>query len=146
MRRVVVDASVVLKWFFRLRDGEQDVGAALRLLTSISDNQVALWQPPHFIAEVAAVLARESPATAGASLNDLLDIEMQVIDSAAIYARAVALATRHDHHLFDTLYHAVALELGNAVLVTADTRYARKAGSEGGIVLLGDFDFDEVRG
>ena len=51
MRRVVVDASVVLKWFFRLRDGEQDVGAALRLLTSISDNQVALWQPPHFIAE-----------------------------------------------------------------------------------------------
>ena len=92
------------------------------------------------------MLARESPATAGASLNDLLDIETHVIDSAAIYARAVALATRHDHHLFDTLYHAVALELGNAVLVTADTRYARKAGSEGGIVLLGDFDFDEVRG
>jgi hypothetical protein len=30
-----------------------------------------------------------------------------------------------DHHLFDTLYHAVALEHGDAVLVTADDRYRR---------------------
>ncbi len=146
MKRVVVDASVALKWFFRLRDGEQDVGAALRLLQGVSDNQVALLQPPHFIAEVAAVLARESPATAGASLDDLLDLEMQVVESAAIYARAVALASRHDHHLFDTLYHAVALELGNTLLVTADARYARTARGEGGIVLLADVDFYDVRG
>ena len=146
MKRVVVDASVALKWFFRLRDGEQDVGAALRLLQGVSDNQVALLQPPHFIAKVAAVLARNSPATAGASLDDLLDLEMQVVESAAIYARAVALASRHDFHLFDTLYHAVALELGNAVLVTADARYARKARGEGGIVLLADVDFYDVRG
>lgn len=62
-----------------------------------------LLQPPHFIAEVAAVLARESPATAGASLNDLLDLEMQIVESAGMHARAVALATRHNHHLSDTL-------------------------------------------
>ena len=100
---MVVDASVALKWFFCLRDGEPDVGAALRLLRAVADNQVALLQPPHFIAEVAAVLARESPATAGASLNDLLDLEMQIVESAGMHARAVALATRHNHHLFDTL-------------------------------------------
>ena len=146
MKRVVVDASVVLKWFFRLRDGEQDVAAALRLLQGVSDNQVALLQPPHFIAEVAAVLARQWPSMALASLNDLLDLEMLVVESAAIYARAVDLASRHGHHLFDTLYHAVALELGNALLITADARYARKARSEGGIVLLADFDFNALRG
>ena len=146
MKRVVVDASVALKWFFRLRDGEQDVAAALRLLQGVSDNQVALLQPPHFIAEVAAVLARQWPSMALASLNDLLDLEMLVVESAAIYARAVDLASRHDHPLFDTLYHAVALELGNALLITADARYARKARSEGGIVLLADFDFNALRG
>jgi predicted nucleic acid-binding protein len=41
-------------------------------------------------------------------------------------------------HLFDTLYHAVALETG-ATLVTADERYYETARGEGNITLLSDF-------
>lgn len=46
---------------------------------------------------------------------------------------------RYQHHLFDTLYHAVALHTPNAVLITADARYHAKARLEGQISLLADF-------
>ena len=68
-------------------------------------------QPPHFIAEVAAVLARLKPDFSQDDLFDLLHIEHQTLDTAQTYATAVRLAIRHQHPLFDTLYHAVALQM-----------------------------------
>jgi hypothetical protein len=44
-----------------------------------------------------------------------------------------------NHHLFDTLYHAVALEHEDALLVTADDRYYRKAEHYGTIAVLRDW-------
>lgn len=55
------------------------------------------------------------------------------------YARAISLATQLDHHLFDTLYHALALETPSAVFVTADRRYFDKARHRGQIAWLPDF-------
>ena len=137
--KVVVDASVAVKWFFRVREEEADVDAALDVLRGVLDDRVKLIQPPHFIAEVAAVLAREMPLTAEAALRDLLDIEMQLVNDEAVYARATSLSVRLQHHLFDTLYRAVALESVDAVLVTADERYCRNASGIGRIVRLADF-------
>ncbi len=136
--RVVADASVALKWFFRDRGSEGDTEAALDLLDGVRSGDVELLQPPHFVAEVAAVLARELPQAARANLNDLLDIEMQVVEDAAVYARALALAIRHRQHVFDTLYHAIALE-DAATLVTADDRYFHRARSEGRVLRLAEF-------
>ena len=134
---VALDASVALKWFFRA--DEADVDAALGLLRQVADGQVRLLQPPHFLAEMSAVLAREAPAIVAEALRDLLDLEMQRIETPAVYARAVELSVRLGHHLFDTLYHAVALESPEALLVTADERYWRRARSVGRIVRLADF-------
>jgi len=39
------------------------------------------------------------------------------------------------HHLFDTLYHATAIE-SEALMITADRRYHDKAAHLGRIVLL----------
>jgi predicted nucleic acid-binding protein len=50
----------------------------------------------------------------------------------------VDIAVGLNHHLFDTLYHAVALEEG-ATLVTADEAYFAKAKQLGGIERLADF-------
>jgi predicted nucleic acid-binding protein len=50
----------------------------------------------------------------------------------------VILAIDLGHHLFDTLYHAVALE-SEACLVTADDRYHRKAEALPGIRHLRDW-------
>lgn len=135
---VVVDASVAIKWFFRLREDERDVDAALELLRGVLDDRVKLIQPPHFIAEMGAVLAREMPDSAESALNDLLDIEMRLVSDEAVYTTAVSLSIRLQHHLFDTLYHAVALESADGVLVTADERYFRKASGVGRIVRLVD--------
>lgn len=139
--RLVVDASVAVKWFLRSSEGESDVAASLELLRGVFDERLQLVQPPHFIAEVSAVLAREMPGHASAWLRDLLDVEMQVIESEVIYSRAVALSRRLRHHVFDTLYHAVALETPDAMLVTADNRYERSARPEGRILRLAEFRF-----
>ncbi len=96
-------------------------------------------QPPHFIAEVAAVLSRLKPHDVQEDLLDLLQIEFRTLDTPATYAKATALAVKLRHHLFDTLYHAVALTTPGATLVTADQQYFARARSEGGIVLLSQF-------
>ncbi len=136
--RCVVDASVALKWFFRSAPDEADVDTAVALLRAHRDGLVDFYQPPHFIAEVAAVLARTKPDEAQADLNDLMDIDCRIIEDAAIHQTALDLAIRLDHHLFDTLYHAVALHTPSAVLVTADQRYFAKAQPIRHILLLDD--------
>ena len=142
---VVADASVALKWFFRGRKGEAHTQPALDLLRGVRDGIVTLWQPPHFVAEVAAVLAREAPATARRDLDDLLQIEMQVHETREAYARAVHLATRYRQHVFDTLYHAVALQTKGALLVSADDRYVRAAGTAGRVMRLAEFRVGEAK-
>jgi predicted nucleic acid-binding protein len=122
-----VDASVALKWFFLSRDNESDCDPALAILAGVDEGRVQLLPPPHFIAEVAAVLAREKPAEAGNDLLDLLNIESRFSDESEIYATAIDLSVRYRHHLFYTLYHAVALHTLGARLITADGTYYRKS-------------------
>lgn len=137
-QRYVVDASVALKWFLQEED-EDAVEQALALLTHPPQHPLLsspFVQPVHFVAEVAAVLTRLKPQEAENDLNDLLALDFQTADSPTILAKAVALSRQYQHHLFDTLYHAVALCMPNTTLVTADQRYFRKASGEGSIVLL----------
>ncbi|OAI08016.1 type II toxin-antitoxin system VapC family toxin [Methylomonas methanica] len=135
----VVDASVALKWFFQDRDNEADCDLALNILYAVDEGRINLMQPPHFIAEVAAVLAREKPGEAEDDLFDLLNIESRVANEPEIYTTAIDLAKRYRHHLFDTLYHAVALNTPGATLITADTAYYQKAKESGRILLLKDY-------
>ena len=133
-----VDASVAVKWFLNVRGDESDCERAQNLLLQVQRGEITLAQPVHFIAEVAAVLAREKPKSALEDLRDLLDVEQRIIDTPETFATALELSIRHQHHLFDTLYHAVALRSDDGVLVTADRRYHDKARSEGRIALLAD--------
>lgn len=133
--RLVVDASVAVKWVLPDSAGESDTDRAAALLNAVRDNRLELVQPPHWLAEVAAVISRLRPEVANEAV-DLLDaLELAVEADAEIYKRASRIARQFDHHLFDTLYHALALER-DAVLVTADDRYLRKAAALGGIVSL----------
>ena len=137
----VLDASVVLKCFFADRADEPLVAPAIALLQRFQTGEDRFLCPPHFIAEMAAVLARESPETANDSVNDLLTMTWETTADEVVYRRAIALADRLDHHLFDTLYHAVALVHG-ATLVTADAKYFKTAKALGAIAWLGDAAID----
>ena len=141
---VVVDASVALKWFLHVGDNEPADDRALALLSGIADGGAKLFQPAHFVAEVAAVLAREKPEGAIEDLLDLLDVECRVVETPEVYATALDLSIRHRHHLFDTPYHAVALHTPGATLVTTDRRCYDKAKPEGRIVLLTDWSRPHV--
>jgi predicted nucleic acid-binding protein len=55
-----------------------------------------------------------------------------------VLRRAADISIALNHHLFDALYHAVALQEG-ATLVTADTAYFGKAKDLGSVELLADF-------
>ena len=136
---VVIDASVALKWFFSAREDEAHVDNALEILRGIDDGKARMVQPPHFLAEVAAVLAREKPEDVQADLADLQRLLWEVSEGPDVYATAVELTIQLGQHLFDTLYHATALKTDGAILVTADRRYYANAEGVGRIVRLDDF-------
>jgi predicted nucleic acid-binding protein len=137
VRRVVVDASVAVKWLFPDGDAEGDVREALGLLQDLRDGRVAALQPIHWLPEVLAVSARLDPAVAAEATGLLFALEFEVLDEPEVYRTAIELAASLGHHLFDTLYHAVALCADEAELVTADERYYRKAQGRGRMRLLG---------
>lgn len=141
---VVADASVVVKWFMADRPEEDDVEAALQILYAVHDARVSLRQPPHWLAESAAVLTRLSPGTAIEDIADLHAMEVEEVTTFSAYERAARLAHSLGQHLFDTLYHAVALETGGVTLLTADERYFRAAASVGGIALLSDSAVEDL--
>ena len=61
-------------------------------------------------------------------------------DNLEIYHQASKMAIRLNHHLFDTLYHAVAINQ-QAILITADKKYYQKAKELGNIALLNAYQF-----
>ncbi len=137
----VVDASVAVKWFaegdWALR--EDDIDPALEILKASTRGTLDFYQPPHFLAEVAAVVSRLKPDRAQQYIDDLAQLNITWASPKVAYGRAIELARQLDHHLFDTLYHAVALSIPGAVLVTADRRYFAKAQHLGQIAWLADF-------
>ncbi len=135
----VLDASVVVKWFLGDARDEPHAAEAIAVLRGIDAGRMRMVQPPHFLAETAAVLARVQPATADEDLLLLQSIAWEVAEWPWIYSTALDLSIRLRHHLFDTLYHATAMHHDDAVLVTSDEVYYDKACGEGRITRLRDF-------
>ena len=137
---VVVDASVVVKWL--LQDPEREAGTekATRLMESVAGGELAALQPVHWLLEVGAVLARESQVTAVDDVTMLSALELTTTNDPLVLRRGVELAIELKQHLFDTSYHAVALETPDTTLVTADERYLRVAQAKGKIVHLMNWD------
>ena len=135
----VVDASVVIKWL--LQDPEREAGTdkATQLMESVTNGDQPVLQPTHWLVEVGAVLARESPGTAADDVGMLTALELPTTDELQVLRRGVELAMELQQHLFDTYYHGVALETPDCILITADERYLRAARAKGNIVSLMDW-------
>lgn len=134
--KLVVDASVAVKWFFTDDPAEQDVNKAIDLLAGLHDQRYDIRQPVHWLLEVYAVVVRRSATNAAQeALGILHALELDVVDHIAIHELAGTLSQQYQHHLFDTLYHAVAIET-DSLLITADEKYWQKAKAHGHIELL----------
>ena len=139
MNSYVIDASIAVKWFIPDAAIEPDVDRALQLLAGAQRGEARFLQPPHWVSEVAAVLVRIAPRTVGSSVEALMALAfVKTTNDVGHYLRAISLALKLDHHLFDTLYHAVALE-EKATLITADRKYYDKARRLGSILMLEEF-------
>jgi predicted nucleic acid-binding protein len=136
---VVLDASVILKWLLEDPVREPDTEKAFTVVESIVNGGLEILQPMHWLAEVAAVVSRVTPQTAVRDVEMLTALEFPTTDEPNVMRRATQLAIETNHHLFDTLYHAVALENDDTLLVTADDRYCMKAARHGRIASLGNW-------
>lgn len=139
MTTVVLDASVVVKWIFADRADESHSFQALHILQAIKESRVSVVQPPHWLAEVAAVTVRLDPLRARQAVSLLHALEFPVSATTDLYERACELSASLHQHLFDTLYHAVALTEPGAILVTADEQYYRRAHKAGRIMRLKEY-------
>ena len=139
MTTVALAASVIVKWIFADRAEETHALQALQILQFIKESRVSVIQPPHWLAEVAAVTVRLDPDRARQSVSLLHALEFPLAAGIEVYQKACELSAALNQHLFDTLYHAVALTEPGAILVTADDQYYRKAFTSGRIVRLREF-------
>jgi predicted nucleic acid-binding protein len=74
----VVDASVAVKWF---AEGdwalcEDHIEPALEILKASTRGALDIYQPPHFLTEVAAVVSRFMPDRAQQYIDDLAQLNI----------------------------------------------------------------------
>ncbi len=137
--KIVADASVAVKWIFHDAPGEIDIERALSLLDGVRNGTIDLVQPEHWIIEIAQATVLKAPERAKVLMADVRALPFETIHSWDILDKAMELSARLKHHLFDAVYHAIALE-HDAVFVTADDRYFAKAFQLGNIKMLTAFD------
>ena len=119
MRRLVVDASVAIKWFVP----EVHHRAARRLLRE----GLELLSPDLVRAEVGNVLWKKwrrgelSAGEVGAILRDFGRFPLRIRTSEPLMEGAWAVAERFGRSFYDGLYVALAVETESS-LVTADSR------------------------
>jgi predicted nucleic acid-binding protein len=136
---LVLDASVVVKWLLSDPDKEAETERATELMQQILEGHELVFQPVHWLIEVAAVLARLSPDSVESDIARLQALEVPTADSPQVLVRACRLAVDLNQHLFDTLYHAVALETPDTTLITADDRYLASGAPLGRVIRLADW-------
>lgn len=120
MRKIVVDASVALKWFVP----EVHSDAAVRLL----DSDVPLCAPDLILAELANTLWKKTrrdeitPQQASETMTAFRRLDVEIQPSNDIVPAALVLATSLGRTVYDCLYLTLAIAR-NTVLVTADRKF-----------------------
>jgi predicted nucleic acid-binding protein len=135
--RLVVDASVAVKWFAP----EEGHVPALQLL----EDGAELAAPDLVLTEVANALHKKlrrgeaTSAQCADAVETLPSLFGQLVPSATLIREAWWLAVALDHPVYDCVYLACAEHL-EARLVTADRRFAEKARSAGHAERIGFLD------
>jgi predicted nucleic acid-binding protein len=128
VKSIVVDASVVLKWFL----ADEDRGkSALELFEKLLAGELRLVAPTLLEFEIANGLAmaarrgRLGRDTARAAIQGFLDLEIDMVDFSHYYGRMFEIADTYDLSAYDAAYVAVAAETGFE-MITADRELWKK--------------------
>lgn len=130
MRRVTLDASVVVKWF--KTEGEEDAEKARKYLELLKEKNIEVTVPTLLFEEVLNVLAMNKDIRRE-FLDDVLDIlfglDMKVVspDQMLLHS-AVELARSGGMTMYDAVYLAVARRT-NSRVVTCDKKLVERGKS-----------------
>ncbi len=136
VKLVIVDTSVVLKWFF----WEDDRMNALKIRDEFVAGRINLGMPTHCLVEAGNILGIKHPENA---LLIISEIQMMQIEEYSlnleISQQAIKIMKKFPKTSFyDAGYHAIAIE-NKGVFVTADKKYYEKTKSLKHIKLLSDY-------
>lgn len=146
-KRIVIDASVALKW--RLRD-EEATTQADAILDDFLAGRLELLTPTLFDYEitnalrVAVTRRRLSEVDAAAALNDFALYSVVRHDFTALATLAFQLSGQHQRSAYDSAYMALA-QSQDVWFYTGDKRLHNAVGDTlAWVKWVGDYQFDSV--
>jgi predicted nucleic acid-binding protein len=128
VKSLVIDASVVLKWFLADEDRGKN---ALGLLEKLLAGELRLVAPALLEFEIAnglAMAARQGRLgrdTARAAVQGFLELEIDMVDFSYYWGRMFEITDAYNLSAYDAAYVAVAAETGFE-LITADRELWKK--------------------
>ncbi|MCK4931004.1 MAG: type II toxin-antitoxin system VapC family toxin [Candidatus Aminicenantes bacterium] len=144
MNRIVIDASVVLKWYL---SDEKHGYTALQILDKYVSYEIEILAPSLleyevlnglFIARKRGRIQEEMVVTA---VEGFLSLEIQQKDISFFYPEVLHFSESYNLSIYDASYLAVANEEG-ALLVTADKNLYNKVKTDlKWVKWIGDFSF-----
>lgn len=140
MNPLVVDASVIIKWF--IVDDEGDRESAVQLRDAIAREHVTAVAPDIALHEVGNTLGRRIPEDAPLAMTALRRLPLRLCrPEAEDIDGALALVRKHSVTFYDAIYHAMALHR-SGTLITADRRYLDRVAAAGSAILLADWSLN----
>ena len=123
MARLVIDSSVVIKWYV----AEEHQAPATAIRDRYRDGELDLLVPDLFYAEIGNILWKKrltqglDVADARRIIDSVLTLPLDVTPSSQILTEAYRLAEEHGRTVYDSLYLALALT-ADCQFVSADRR------------------------
>lgn len=133
--KIVIDASVVTKWFSE----EEDTAKAVQYKGRHVDGSIELVAPTLLLYEVANALNYKPDFTekdVKNSISALIDLSLSIeLPTKEVMEKAVSIARKHDLSIYDSSYIALAESL-DIKMVTADGKLWEKMDKHPLIILL----------
>jgi len=142
VKKVVVDASVVTRWYI----SEEGSDAAIKVRQDYEKGMIGLVAPYLLFYEVSNSL-RYSPDLNANDVSDAMaslintQLDTRLLTKEDI-EKTVILAFQFGITVYDALYFALSQSLGLNFL-TGDLKLYRKLGSDS-VVLLSDYDYSKI--
>jgi predicted nucleic acid-binding protein len=127
MKSFVVDASVAVKWFSRLK--EDDLAKADQLLQMHAEGRAKLLAPTLIAYEISNAMRfnpRLSAADVRAAMSSFFALDISLIAPVDHLGAAIELSFKFSLTVYDAVYAALA-QVSGIPLVTADYRFFEKA-------------------
>lgn len=123
MDRIVIDSSVVIKWFVT---GPLSAEAR-RVLEGYESGELTLLAPDLLVAEIGNIVWKKirlqglAKADAEQIIAAFREMDIALIPSAELLGHAFQIAMAHERTVYDSLYIALS-EREQCVFITADER------------------------